>query len=169
MELLLHVYNTMTDTFKDAALRFLSDDAVLSAALGTIDAQGNPQTAITYFYADEDLNVYFLTPVDTRKYENMIARPHVALAIGGGTTYTTVQIEGTATLLAKGSEEENAALAKLKNRLLEAEVTWPIYQVSEHDDDAIAVFKVTPSAAYYLNLETEGGLPVTTDGLQQVI
>ncbi len=158
-----------TEAYKDGALRFLSDTKTICAALASIDETQLPHNAIIYFYADEELNFYFLTPVDTNKHKNILKNQNVALAITDSQYYTTVQVMGTAEVLSKGSEAENGALAKLKNRLLDAGVTWPIYQLSNYDDDAIAVFKVSPSSVFYLNLEQANGLPVTQEGLVKVI
>jgi len=158
-----------TEAFKDASLRFLSDERVLSAALATIDEAGQPHNAIVYFYTDEDFNFYFLTPTDTNKHKNLRHNRNVALAVANNKEYTTVQVEGTAALLEKGSEEENTALAYLKNRLIDAQVTWPIYQLADYDDNTIAVFKVVPTALRYLNLEKENGLPITENGLVTVM
>lgn len=157
------------EAYKDGVLRFLSDTANISAAVATVDEAGLPYNAIVYFYADEELNFYFLTPYDTNKHKNLLKDFNLALAVGGGQQYTTIQVRGTASLLEKGSEEENTALAQLKNRLLDAAVTWPIYQLSDYDDNTLAVFKVVPTTLQYLNLEKDNGLPVTQEGIVTVI
>ncbi len=158
-----------TEAYKDGALRFLSSTKVVCASLATVNEGGLPHNAIVYFHADEELHFYFLTPTDTNKHKNLLKNSKAALAIGATDQYTTIQVQGTAELLLKGSDAENTALACLKNRLIAVGVTWPIYQLSAYDDDAIAVFKVTPTAFTYLNLETENGLPTTPEGIIKVI
>ena len=154
---------------KDTTVRFLSDPTHVTAALATADGSGVPHAAAIYFYADEELNFFFLTPNDTQKYKNLVANPTASLAVGLGPEYVTIETFGTTTLLEKGSEAENFAIANLKKRLVESGSTWPIYQLSDYDDDAIAVFKFVPSALYYLNLEKDNGMPVSEKKLAKVI
>ncbi len=154
---------------KDVTLRFLSETTNITASLGTVSSEGAPHSAIVYFSIDENLHFYFLTAVDTQKYKNLLANPKASLALGSGPEYVTVQAQGQTALLEKGSEEEKIAIATIKKRLVENQQTWPIFQLSDYESEAVAVFKFTPSVLYFLNLDKNNGLPVTTEGLQQVI
>jgi len=154
---------------KGATLNFLSQSKNITAALATVSADGMPHCAVVYFAAEDDFSFYFLTATDTRKYKDLTENLKASLSFGFGPAYVTVQAEGEVVLLEKGSEAENFAIARIKNRLVENDVTWPIFQLSDYDDNAIAAFKFTPSRLTYLNLDPQSALPVTGKRLQRVI
>ncbi len=62
--------------------------------LSTITKDGKPWGSAIYFVADEDFNFYFVTRVETFKYENLDKTPFAALTIAGSDTPTTVQVSG---------------------------------------------------------------------------
>lgn len=67
--------------------------------LSTVAADGTPWGAAIYYVADEDFNFYFVTRVETFKYQNLEANPLAALTIADNDTQTTVQTTGTITRL----------------------------------------------------------------------
>ena len=158
-----------SEQIKGACLNFLRDKERLTAALATAGSDGTPRASVVYYFADEDFNFYFLTATDTQKYKNLLENSKASIAVGFGPAYVTIQGQGTAELLPKGSEEENVAIALIKERLQGEDYTWPVFQLDDSDDESIAVFKLTPSSLQVLNLEKDNGLPVTTDDIQQII
>jgi len=96
--------------------------------------------------------------------------PNAALAVGFGPSQTTIQGQGTAVLLEKSSEAEKEAIAHIKQRLQNHEnETWPIFQLDTYDSQAIAVFQFIPDTLQLLNLEHDGGLEITSEGVMQII
>lgn len=150
-------------------LNFLTQSQNIVATLSSCSKTGEPRSSVVYFWVDEELDFYFLTAADTKKYKNLLENPMASFAVGFGPEYVTVQAEGRATLLEKGSDEENNAIANIKNRLLDNNVTWPIFQLSDYDNSAIAVFKITPASMTFLNLSASSALPMTESGFKQVI
>lgn len=156
------------DNIKGAALQFLSQQNNLTAVIGTC-CDNLPHSATVYYVVDEDLHFYFLTAIDTTKYNQLLKNNKASVVVGFGPTYVTMQGHGTTELLTKGSPEENQALALIKNRISETGHTWPLFQLSDFDDNAIAVFKLTPSVLSLLNLEVDNGLTVDTKAIQRII
>lgn len=156
-------------TTQKAVLEFLQSPSQLTAVIATVDKNSEPQAATVYYYANQELHFYFLTATGTHKYENLIENPSTAIVIGTGPEKTTIQGNGQSVLLEKGSDEEAMAMIKIKKRLNEQDGTWPIFQMEEFDDEAIAVFKFTPTSLQLLNLESDNNLPITTQDIETII
>lgn len=62
--------------------------------LSTVGEDGSPWGAAIYFVADEDFTFYFVTRAETYKYQNLAARPAVALTVADEPSQTTVQLSG---------------------------------------------------------------------------
>lgn len=66
------------------------------ATISTSNAKTNqPESALIAFVEDKNLNLYFQTASDTRKFNNLINNPKIALVIGF--SEKTIQYEGVAT------------------------------------------------------------------------
>jgi len=159
-----------TNTIKDTTLNFLREKDRLTAVLATATMTGESHAAVVYYFVDEDFNFYFLTATNTKKHQNLLANPQSSIVIGFGPSQTTIQGNGTATLLEKASDEENHTIALIKKRLQDHNgETWPVFQLDTFDSESIAVFKFTPQSLHLLNLEQDNGLTVTTDDVHQII
>lgn len=64
--------------------------------LATASKHGVPHAASVYYVFDEDMNVYFITKEETKKFRNLKENHHVALASFKESTQTTLQIVGEA-------------------------------------------------------------------------
>lgn len=62
--------------------------------LSTVSVDGNPWGAAIYYVADEDFNFYFVTRVETFKYQNLDKHPKAALTVADADSQTTVQATG---------------------------------------------------------------------------
>lgn len=155
---------------KDAALKFLTEPDRLTAVIGSCPSDGNTHVATVYYYVDTNFNFYFLTATNTRKYKNLLENQNAAIVVGFGPSYTTIQGQGTATLLEKSSQEENDAIARIKKRLQDhnSEI-WPVFQLDAYDKESIAVFKLIPDRLELLNLEQNNGLVVTGESILQIL
>lgn len=69
------------------------------AVLGTVNDDGTPHGAVVYVYADGEGSVYFLTKNKTLKYRNLLARPEASLTIFSEPDSTTLQANGSVTLI----------------------------------------------------------------------
>jgi nitroimidazol reductase NimA-like FMN-containing flavoprotein (pyridoxamine 5'-phosphate oxidase superfamily) len=153
-----------------SALAFLTESDRLTAVVGSCSKDGNCHVATVYYFVDDNFNFYFLTATHSQKYTNLMENPNAALAVGFGPSQTTIQGQGTAVLLEKSSEAEKEAIAHIKQRLQNHEnETWPIFQLDTYDSQAIAVFQFIPDTLQLLNLEHDGGLEITSEGVMQII
>lgn len=68
------------------------------ATVSTIQpGSSQPESALVAFAQTDNLHLIFETFVDTRKWNNLQANPHVAFVVGWDTTkYLTLQYEGLA-------------------------------------------------------------------------
>jgi pyridoxine/pyridoxamine 5'-phosphate oxidase len=82
------------------------------AVEATVAASGAPQAAVIGFAVTRDLELVFDTLKTSRKYQNMLKAPKMALVIGWDDAQT-LQIEGVA------DEPKGAALERLKARYFE--------------------------------------------------
>ena len=73
--------------------------------VATVSADGAPQAATMGIAVTPDLDIVFDTLRSTRKYQNLLANPRVALVVSEGEV--TVQYEGTA-VEPEGAELERA-------------------------------------------------------------
>ncbi|MFE5484329.1 pyridoxamine 5'-phosphate oxidase family protein [Streptomyces sp. NPDC056527] len=77
---------------QDELLRFLRGHRL--AVEASVAPDGSPQAAVVGYAVTDDLEIVFDTVETTRKYENLVADPRIALVIGWGEI--TAQIEGVA-------------------------------------------------------------------------
>ncbi len=73
---------------------FLSKE--LTGVISTINVKGDPQSALVYYVADDEFNIYFTTYSNSRKYTNILAHNKVAFVVSNIESPQTVQIEGVA-------------------------------------------------------------------------
>jgi uncharacterized protein YhbP (UPF0306 family) len=157
-------------TIKTAALKFLNEPDRLTAVIGSCPSDGDTHVATVYYFVDDNFHFYFLTATNTKKYINLLENPNAAIVVGFGPAQTTIQGQGTTTLLKKASDEENNAIARIKKRLQDHNnETWPIFRLDAYDSESIAVFKLIPDTLHLLNLEHTSGLAVTSEGILQIL
>lgn len=66
------------------------------AVLSTIEPSGTPHGTTLYAGSDAQLHVFFMTKRNTRKHENILSNPKVALTFSGEDHQTTLQLTGIA-------------------------------------------------------------------------
>lgn len=108
------------------------------AALATVSADFLPEAAVMGIYANDDLEIFFGTTKASRKYENLLRNPRVALVIGWDKG-KTVQYEGAAAEMSPEASEE---------MLKTAGAALPSAAKYVHPDEA-AYFKVSPKWVRY--------------------
>lgn len=67
-----------------------------TGVLAAVSPEGNVHASMVYYTADADFNVYFLTLINSRKFEALSAHPQVAFTVATESTPQTLQIEGMA-------------------------------------------------------------------------
>ncbi|MBS1531290.1 MAG: pyridoxamine 5'-phosphate oxidase family protein [Bacteroidetes bacterium] len=124
----------------DLAYQFISRNKL--AVVSTIDGSGKPESALVGIAVTPQLEIVFDTVKRSRKYENLLLHPHVAVVIGWDNE-TTVQYEGEAELLANDSSSDHyrevyyAAWPDGRERA----ATWP----------GLVHFKISPRWLRYSN------------------
>jgi len=82
---------------KNQITKFIHQHPV--GVVATADSSGTVHAATVYFVADDQLNIYFVTKEQTQKAKNLQQNPSVALALYDAENQTTLQVQGTASIL----------------------------------------------------------------------
>ncbi len=112
------------------------------AVLSTINADGNPQSALVGFGQNENLELFFGTSKLSRKYKNLIQNPKVSVVIGWENSIT-LQYEGEA------KESNGPELEKFKEAYFRKN---PLAKQFENDPYEV-YFKIKPKWIRYTKLK----------------
>lgn len=94
--------------------------------VSTINAENKPQAAVVGIAVSENLEIIFDTVKASRKYQNILCDPHVALVIGWDNEIT-VQYEGIAEVLDDDDDADRlrAVYYDIYPDGMERAATWP--------------------------------------------
>jgi uncharacterized pyridoxamine 5'-phosphate oxidase family protein len=142
----------MPREIKKDVLAFLHNS--LLGVVATISAEGLPSAATVHMLVDDSLNVYFVTQRSSRKFQNIMRQPKVAMVIGTELDPRTVQIEGVAELLGidlDGLSQQigRPGIADIYKGAL-PEGPFPYFKVKKENT---AIFKVAPTWMRYMELD----------------
>jgi len=114
------------------------------AVISSITQEGKPQASkVEYFVLNGGVDIAFRTKRDSRKYQNIIQNPAIALEIGDQDT-DTVQYEGIATEFSGiFSRKDSITIASRSNK------SRVIY-----DEDDLVYFIVKPTWIRYTDVAT---------------
>lgn len=148
----------MTDTTSKSLVKEVLD-RVKTGVVSTVNKEGNPQSALVYFFADDNFNIYFATFLNSRKYANLIRNKMVAFNVSDVEDPRTVQLEGIAEEVKKdGSITE---ILKQLNNILGGNNDYfaPLTQIGEA---GTVVIKIKPT---YIRLGDFAFIPI--DGVKE--
>lgn len=136
----------MSDTRKTAH-EFLKANPM--AIISTASSEGEPWGSAVYYYVDEDLNFYFITRANTKKYDNIQQNMQAAITIADQATQTTVQASGTISLV-PAEEYMSVLFDKFEEIKKVNDKYWapPIEKI--HEGNYIPL-KLTPTKLQYAN------------------
>jgi len=100
-------------TQKQKLLEFMRQ--VPLGVLATVSSDGLPQAALVAISENENLELFFGTSNASRKYQNVMKNPRVAVTLSKEQERTTVQYEGTAVAVAESEREAVEAAHMAKN------------------------------------------------------
>ena len=120
----------MNDT-KAEAQAFLK--ANKAGVLSTISKEGNPHARLVYFTCDEELNIYFITMLNTRKAGDMSAHPQVAFTVSTVTEPKTLQLEGLAEDVTDGPVDDATVTDIFKNLQSNEQYFAPLARMDRGD------------------------------------
>ena len=115
--------------------------------VSTVNEEGGPHSAVVYFSFDKNLNIYFMSQIDSKKYVNLLRNTKVAFVTYSEHPPKTIQMEGIASPIIDENEKK-ACLELLKETAMDSNPFPPIHQIKEIlDGSNIAVVKITPTWA----------------------
>ena len=117
--------------------------------LSTITDNGAPWGSAIYYVADEDFNFYFVTRMETFKYQNLDKMPLAALTIADSESQTTVQATGTISQLPV-KDYADIVFGKLAKIKPDDDYTWmpPIAKIQKGN---YMPLRLTPTKMQYAN------------------
>ena len=121
------------------ALAFLKHHRVGTVA--TVSANREPHASTVFYVADDDFSIYFLTLINTRKYEALSAHPQVAFTISVEDVPQTLQIEGMAVNI---SLDDDAAAKKEELFAVLNSNPWSYAPVTKLDPAESAIIWIRP-------------------------
>lgn len=124
---------------KKAALEFMKEHQ--AGVLATVDADGQPHASAVYYLCDDDFNIYFLTPLNTRKSVSIKKNPKVAFVVGRQDAPQTVQLEGVAQEI-QYEEEKTKKVSDLVGVLMGASKFYP--PITKLDKAEIVLYWIQP-------------------------
>lgn len=147
--------NLSREELKQQILDYLSQNRRMSLAT----SKGNIPWASTVMYAyDENLKVYFLSEVDTRKVQNLKRNPKVAATInevtGGIGKVKGIQLEGECKMV--GRLEASRVYALFLKRYFWLKDYIPSAKQMFAKTIRNRIFKITSKKIYYLDDERFG-------------
>lgn len=89
---------------KKEVYKFLSNRIPKLGVLSTVGGNNKPESALLGYAVLENLTIIFTTSIKSRKWQNLLQNPYVALTIGQGFTESNVQYQGIATLITDGEK-----------------------------------------------------------------
>jgi nitroimidazol reductase NimA-like FMN-containing flavoprotein (pyridoxamine 5'-phosphate oxidase superfamily) len=138
------------DTARKSALEFIKGHH--AGVIATAGHDNQPHASAVYYVADEHFNVYFLTKVNSRKYNAIQAHPQVAFTIGRLDVPQTLQIEGVASEL-RSDEAKQAHIPDLMDML---EKTNPYYVPIAKMDSEVVLIWIQPKWIRWGDFAVEG-------------
>ena len=108
-----------------------------------------PEAAVVYFSYDENLNIYFTTRKNSRKYANLTTNPHAAFVIYNAELLKTIQFEGVVTVVENPLEQ-----GKYYSQLVElAAKNNPLPPIDQLGESEIMFMKLSTTWARVGNFE----------------
>ena len=116
-----------------------------AAVLATVGADGIPHAATIYCAVDADLTLYFMTGADSRKYQNLVHQPTVAMVFTDRDSLEAVQLTGTAERVADLLSQETLDDIKRMDVPVANQRPVPALQLFESGaTNELATIRVTP-------------------------
>ena len=97
--------------------------------ISTVNTSNKPESASIYYVNDDNLNIYFITRAESRKFKNIGTNPNVSFVITGENEPYTIQLEGKASIVTD-PKQENEFFTKLVSLASKYMVMPPVSQMN---------------------------------------
>lgn len=136
------------EAMKQEALDFLKQHII--AVVATTDEDHQPNAATVLYHIDDNMNLFFMTRKQTRKYKNIKRNGRIAVVVGTGDGQGTIQAEGEAEVLENGLEAFFAEVQQ--NKTLKDLYYGPFLMLPGAD---LAVVRIRMDWMRYLHVNTD--------------
>jgi len=118
--------------------------------LSTVTEGGKPWGSAIFFVVDEDFNIFFVTRMETFKYQNLEKNPYAALTVADEVKQTTAQLVGKVSRL---PAREYMELFKKLTAIQPKDISnWEPPLMKVHEGDYIPL-RLTPSKLQYADFK----------------
>lgn len=142
--------NVMDPKYKEA-YEFLTNHKF--AVLSTASKGAEPWGATVYYVVDEQLNFFFLTHVQSKKYQDIQEQPNAAITVADDNEQVTVQASGTVTQVPLGQEHDHA-FRMLALVHPPGQFDW-VPPVTKMDTGEMLLLKLVPDYLRFSNFMTD--------------
>jgi general stress protein 26 len=127
-----------------------------AASLATVDNKGIPHVAVVYCVVSDDLTLHFITRAESRKYENILHQPTVALSFLDEDNMSTVQMTGAVKRI-DDLDKEQEIMYKLMTKVYEERelIPPPLQLFGQGATNELAVLEITPKEMSYATFKTD--------------
>lgn len=139
------------EKIKNQAREFLFKNKL--CALSTTAPGNRPEVSTVLYMADDDMNFYFVTRRQTRKFKNLLSNKNVALVIGVELSPFNIQAEGEAEPL-EGKDQEIFMEKFMERPDLQELYFGPFLKVQGTD---FAIFRVKTKWLRFMQYDRETG------------
>ncbi len=153
----------MPKTAVSELITFLQSQLV--AVVSSVSAKGQPQAATVFFWLDErqgdKFSLFFITRRDSRKFDNLMRDPRVAMVIGTAMRPTTVQVDGRATLMdmCQGLKDLRGFSRMMETHGLQKKVYagefYPSNPFQDTESETYALFRVRPTSITMMSYDAK--------------
>ncbi len=130
-------------------------------ALSTVSSEGQPRAASVFLAVDDQLDLFFMTKVETIKYRHILQNPRVAVVITDEVGFQTVQAEGVAEEVQR-NETKHWMIEQLSHNASSSTGQLPIDQIA---GNAYVFLRIRPTWLRWGQFQGQGG----KDMFQQII
>ncbi len=150
------------ETLRADVLKFIQKTK--TAVLSTVSPEHQPEAATVTYVCDDDFNFYFITKKDSRKLQNILKNPNVAIVVGTSENPATAQMQGVAEII---TDPDHFIVTYFSQSVNVAETKWwPLFKVRGSD---FAFVKVKITWLRWLNLDLTEYPETYKDDFQQII
>jgi uncharacterized pyridoxamine 5'-phosphate oxidase family protein len=135
---------------KQQAYQFITSNQ--TAALSTVDEKGNPHVAPVSCVVRKDLAIYFSTRTESRKFNNLMKHPTVAMAFINEVGMAVIQLSGVAERIESLEFEQSVLYDLAKQQPQDLNGSMPTLKMFEQGlTSELAIVKVIPTEMTYAN------------------
>ena len=124
----------------ELAYNFLSTQMI--AHVATVSTSNLPHIASVYYMADQALNIYFVTQMNTLKFQNLKYNPIISIEVTDEQSLRTIQARGKAAVCT--DQKESISVINQISQIVRYNVLWTPPTIMHNFNSSATVIKFKP-------------------------